>query len=69
MPRSLLLRIPELVQIQTAQSMENALCCGGGAGNDITDLLSGPRSPALRLLKIAMDLGADAVVTACPSCK
>lgn len=68
-PRRLLDAIPGLTRMELAQSRSNGSCCGGGAGNDVTDLLRGPGDPAGRLLGAAMDAGATLVVTACPGCR
>jgi glycolate oxidase len=67
-PREVLLRIPgiELVEFPTNQKM--AKCCGGGGGLKVTDVdLS--RDIAYDRILEAISVGAEVVVSACPSCK
>jgi Fe-S oxidoreductase len=67
-PRSLLKRIPELELIEFPANKENANCCGGGGGlkgfdNDLS------LETAMKRVKEAIDLGAEMIVSACPTCK
>ncbi|MCK5415007.1 MAG: (Fe-S)-binding protein, partial [Thermoplasmata archaeon] len=67
-PREVLLRIPgiELMEFPTNQKL--AKCCGGGGGLKVTDVdLS--RDIAYDRILEAVSVGAEVVVSACPSCK
>ena len=65
-PRELLRLVGNL--IETPNSRENALCCGGSLG--ITNILQDQRSTIanITLAELAIDK-ADVVATACPLCK
>ena len=46
-----------------------ALCCGGGAGNFLTDFLAGSdESPARIRAREARDAKAEILAVACPNC-
>ena len=67
-PRELIRAIPGVELIEFSQNRQLAKCCGGGGGMkgfnlDLSLELAGNR------VKAAYDLGADAIVSACPSCK
>jgi Fe-S oxidoreductase len=48
-------------------SRENSLCCGGGGGRIWMETKSGERFSDM-LVKQAVELGAEVLVTACPYC-
>jgi glycolate oxidase len=67
-PRNVLKNIPGLELIEFPQNRLLAKCCGGGGGmkaydNDLSLKLAENR------VAQAMDLGAEVIVSACPSCK
>ncbi len=67
-PRQVLESIPGLKLLEMERSRENALCCGGGAGNFYIDLLAGRNSPARVRVREAYDTGARVLAVACPAC-
>ena len=67
-PRNVLRSIPGLELVEFKLNRALAKCCGGGGGmkaydNDLSAKL------ALHRVAEAMDLGAEVIVSACPSCK
>jgi glycolate oxidase subunit GlcD len=67
-PRNVLKSIPGLELVEFPQNRLLAKCCGGGGGmkayhNDLSLKLAENR------VAQAMDLGAEVIVSACPSCK
>jgi glycolate oxidase len=67
-PRNVLKSIPGLELVEFKLNRALAKCCGGGGGmkaydNDLSAKL------ALHRVAEAMDLGAEVIVSACPSCK
>jgi Fe-S oxidoreductase len=67
-PRNVLRALgAEIVEMH--RNKKSALCCGGGAGNYFTDLLSGSEdSPARIRVREALATGASILATACPNC-
>jgi len=67
-PRRIIQAIPGVTLIEMAQNRENALCCGGGGDLEMvdSDLVS---AIAARKIQMALDTGAEIIVTACPQCK
>ena len=67
-PRRVLQAIPGIELVEFKENRNLARCCGGGGGMKAFDNeLSG--DIAYRRAMDAVDLGADVVVSACPSCK
>ncbi len=67
-PRNVINAIPGVELMEFPQNRAQAKCCGGGGGmkgfdNDMAGEIGYKR------LNSAIDLGADAIVSACPSCK
>jgi Fe-S oxidoreductase len=57
----------ELVEMD--RSFQNALCCGGGAGNVFTGLIGGGADSAARArVREAFATGARVLAVACPHC-
>lgn len=68
-PRQTLQAIPGVQLVEMARNKKSALCCGGGAGNAIIDLLGGsPESPARIRAREAAATGASVLAVACPNC-
>jgi glycolate oxidase len=67
-PRRVLEAVPGVELLEFAMNRQMATCCGGGGGLKAYD---NPMSNeiAYRRMVQAKDLGADVVVSACPSCK
>ena len=66
-PREALKKIPGLALSEFPDSRVDSLCCGGGGGRIWMETPKGERFSDLRLEQ-AIDLGAEALVTACPYC-
>ncbi len=68
-PRNILQSIPGVELVEMERNRKSALCCGGGAGNNIIDLLGGSEESPARLRALqARDTGAEVLATACPNC-
>ncbi len=67
-PRNVIKALPGIELMEFAQNRALAKCCGGGGGVKAFDNPLGS-DIALNRIKAAIALGADAVVSACPSCK
>ena len=68
-PRRILQKIPRLRFTEMEKNRDSALCCGGGAGNFVIDLLGGSvSSPARRRVREAAETGAGVLAVACPKC-
>jgi glycolate oxidase len=67
-PREVLARIPGIDLVEFPSNRKLAKCCGGGGGLKVTDVdLS--RDIAYDRILEALSVGAQVVVSACPSCK
>lgn len=67
-PREVLLRIPGIDLMEFPTNQKLAKCCGGGGGLKVIDVdLS--RDIAYERILEAISVGAEVVVSACPSCK
>ena len=66
-PRKVLQSIPGLELLDEMDSRENSLCCGGGGGRIWMETRKGERFSDI-LVDRAIELDADALVTACPYC-
>lgn len=67
-PREVLRSIPGIELVEMERARENSLCCGGGSGNFVMDLLRGKDSPARVRVREAHETGAEILAVACPSC-
>lgn len=67
-PRNVLKSIPGLELVEFPQNRLLAKCCGGGGGMKAYDNDLSLKLAANRVAQ-AMDLGAEVIVSACPSCK
>jgi glycolate oxidase len=67
-PRRVIKALPGAELLEFPQNRALAKCCGGGGGMKAFDLELAA-DIALARIKQALDLGAEAVVSACPSCK
>jgi len=68
-PRAILKAVPGARFVEMGKSGESALCCGGGGGNFVMDLLGGSKdSPARRRIREAVGTGAEVLAVACPKC-
>jgi Fe-S oxidoreductase len=67
-PRQVIEAIPGVTLVEMAQNREHALCCGGGGDVEMADrnLVS---AIAARKVEMALDTGAEIIVTACPQCQ
>jgi Fe-S oxidoreductase len=66
-PRKVLGAIPSLEMVEMEHTGIDSLCCGGGGGRMWMETEAGQRFSDLRVQE-AVDVGAEVVVTACPSC-
>ena len=66
-PREVLKRVPGLELNEMPDCREESLCCGGGGGRIWMETKKGERFSDLRIEQ-AMDVGAQALITACPYC-
>ncbi len=67
-PRNVIKALPGVELLEFAQNRALAKCCGGGGGVKAFDNSLGS-DIALERIKAAIASGAEAVVSACPSCK
>jgi glycolate oxidase len=67
-PRNVIKAIPGVELLEFAQNRNLAKCCGGGGGmKGFDNEMAG--EIGFKRLAAAIDLAADAIVSACPSCK
>jgi Fe-S oxidoreductase len=66
-PREVLKKIPGLELVEMSESRKDSLCCGGGGGRIWMETAKGERFADIRM-KQATEVGAGALVTACPYC-
>lgn len=67
-PRELIEAIPGVELVEFAQNRQFAKCCGGGGGMKGHDLELSMDLAEKRIMA-GLDVGAEAIVSACPSCK
>jgi Fe-S oxidoreductase len=67
-PRDILTAIPGLQLVEMPRARENAFCCGAGRGTAVAFPEFASWAAGQRLEEVR-DVGAQAVVTACPWCK
>ncbi len=67
-PRNVIKALPGVELVEFPLNREKAKCCGGGGGMKGFDNVMAGEIGYKRLLS-AIDLGADVIVSACPSCK
>jgi Fe-S oxidoreductase len=66
-PRRVLQAIPGLTLMEMPLSHEDALCCGGGGNLEMVDSAL-VRDIGRRKLQLALDTGAQTVISACQQC-
>jgi Fe-S oxidoreductase len=66
-PREVLDAVPALKRVEMARSMDRSFCCGGGGLNLFYEPREEKRMAHVRI-DMAMEAGADLIVTACPFC-
>ncbi|MFQ5942462.1 MAG: (Fe-S)-binding protein [Anaerolineales bacterium] len=66
-PRKVIGAIPSIEMVEMEHAGIDSLCCGGGGGRMWMETEAGERFSDLRVRE-AVDVGAEVVVTACPSC-
>ena len=68
-PRNVLRAMKGVDLVEMERNKKGALCCGGGAGNFLTDFLGGSdESPARIRAREARHVKADILAVACPNC-
>jgi glycolate oxidase len=67
-PRELLKKIPGVALVEFKNNRLLAKCCGGGGGVKAFDTALSGDIAYKRILE-ALEVGAEVVVSACPSCK
>ena len=68
-PRLVLRALPGVECVELDRVMGDALCCGGGGGNFLTDVLGGgAESPSRVRVREAYEIGAQVLAVACPKC-
>jgi len=67
-PRRLLQSIPELRLVEMAQSRDRSFCCGGGDVMLWHEIEQEEMRMAEKRVRMALDTGANVMVTACPFC-
>jgi Fe-S oxidoreductase len=67
-PREILKSMPGLKLVEMERHRENGLCCGGGGGNFVTDLVDVTPRPNNVRLKDVLATGAGLLAVACPKC-
>jgi Fe-S oxidoreductase len=67
-PRRLLQSIPELRLVEMAQSRDRSFCCGGGDVVLWHEIEQEEMRMAEKRVRMALDTGANVMVTACPFC-
>ncbi|MBW2176045.1 MAG: (Fe-S)-binding protein [Deltaproteobacteria bacterium] len=68
-PRKVLRAMKGVDLVEMERNKKGSLCCGGGAGNFLTDFLGGSdESPARIRAREARDVKADILAVACPNC-
>ena len=67
-PREILKAVPGLKLVEFAENRQFAKCCGGGGGFKAYDTPMSLEIAEKRVLA-AIDVGADTIVSACPTCK
>ncbi len=67
-PRRVLRAIPGLTLVEMALSHEDAFCCGGGGNLEMVDSAL-VKDIGRRKLQLALDTGAQAIISACQQCK
>ncbi len=66
-PRRVISSIPTIEMVEMEHTGIDSLCCGGGGGRMWMETEAGERFSDLRVQE-AIDIGAEVMVTACPSC-
>ena len=66
-PRKVIDAMPTIERVEMEHTEVDSLCCGGGGGRMWMETEAGERFSDLRVQE-AIEVGAEVVVTACPSC-
>ena len=68
-PREILSSITGIELAEMSRNKENSMCCGGGGGNFLTDILDGDEDRPSRVrVREAYNTGATVLAVACPTC-
>jgi Fe-S oxidoreductase len=67
-PREILDRVPGLRRVEMERCRDRSFCCGGGDVNLWHEIEGEEMRMAAKRLRMARDVGADVLVTACPFC-
>ena len=68
-PRAILDALPGVDVIERPATKENTICCGAGGGMRIFESGSLAEKIGQATLQSAIEVGAEALVTACPFCE
>jgi Fe-S oxidoreductase len=67
-PRKLLLSLPNLKLVEMTRSRDRSFCCGGGDVALWHDIEQEEMRMGEKRIRMALDVGANVIVTACPFC-
>jgi len=67
-PRQILESLNGLELIEMKRTRQNSFCCGGGAGRVWTEEAPPEKRPCVNRVREALELGVEAIATACPFC-
>jgi len=67
-PRHVLRSLNGLELVEMKRTRESSFCCGGGAGRTWTEEATPEKRPSVNRVREGLELGVEAVATACPFC-